>query len=74
MVWIHKATNGIKLHGTKLSRKKQELLIVVKNLPANAGDIDVVWFQSLSQEDHLEEGMAIHSSILARKLMLVMKD
>ena len=42
MVWIHKATNGIKLHGTKLSRKKQELLIVVKNLPANAGDIEDV--------------------------------
>ena len=40
--WIHKATDGIKLHGTKLSRKKQELFIVVKNLPANAGDIEDV--------------------------------
>ena len=34
---------------------------VVKNLPANSGDM--VW--SLSQEDPLEKGMANHSSILA---------
>ena len=37
---------------------------MVKNLPASAGDIEV-WVQSLGQEDLLEEGMAIHSSILA---------
>ena len=37
---------------------------VVKNPPANVGDIrDVVPF--LSREDPLEEGMATHSSILA---------
>ena len=34
---------------------------VVKNLPANSGDM--VW--SLSQEDPLEKEMANHSSILA---------
>ena len=38
---------------------------MVKNLPANAGDIkDVVL--SLDWEDPLEEGMATHSSIVWR--------
>ena len=38
----------------------------VKNLPANAGDAgDVGW--SSGQEDPLEKGMAIHSSILGWK-------
>ena len=35
---------------------------MVKNPPANVGNIKI---QSLGQEDPLEEGMAIHSSILA---------
>ena len=40
------------------------MALVVKNLPASAGDIkDVVQF--LSREDPLEEEMATHSSILA---------
>ena len=44
------------------------MLLVVKNLPANAGDITdagskQVW--SLGQKDPLKEGMATHSSILA---------
>ena len=40
---------------------------MVKNLPANAGDIrDKV--QSLDWEDPLEEGMATHSSILAWRI------
>ena len=43
------------------------MALVVKNLPANEGDIrDRV--QSLSREDPLEEGMAIHSNILAWKI------
>ena len=37
---------------------------VVKNLPANEGDLgDEVW--SLGQEDPLKKEMAIHSSIFA---------
>ena len=37
---------------------------MVKNLPANAGDIkDAV--QSVGWEDPLEEGMATHSSVLS---------
>ena len=40
---------------------------MVKNPPANAGDIrDSV--RSLGQEDPLEEGMATHSSILAWRI------
>ena len=37
---------------------------MVKNLPANTGDIRDVG-SVLEQEDPLEEGMATHSSILA---------
>ena len=41
---------------------------MVKNPPANAGDIrDVV--QSLGQDDPLKEGMATHSSILASRIL-----
>ena len=36
----------------------------VKNLPA----IQETWFQSLSWEDPLEKGMAIHSTILAWRI------
>ena len=37
---------------------------MVKNLPANAGDLEM-WIRSLGHEDPLEEGMATHSRILA---------
>ena len=37
---------------------------MVKNLPANAGDVEMR-VQSLGQEDPLEEGTATHSSVLA---------
>ena len=40
---------------------------MVKNLPANAGDIEIQ-VRSLGQEDALEEGMATHSSILAWRI------
>ena len=39
-------------------------MLVVSNLPADAGDLRDLGF-ALSQEDPLEEGMAAHSSILA---------
>ena len=38
---------------------------MVKNLPAK----QETWVQSLGQEDPLQEGMAIRSSILARKIL-----
>ena len=43
------------------------MVLVVKNLPASAGDIkDQV--QSLGREDFLKEGIATHSSILAWRI------
>ena len=42
-------------------------MLVVKNPPANAADIQT-WVQSLDQEDPLEKVMATHSSILAWKI------
>ena len=43
------------------------MALVVKNPPANAGDVrDTV--RSLGQEDSLEEGMATHSSILSWRI------
>ena len=41
--------------------KHREVAHVVKSLPA----MQETWIQSLSWEDHLEEGMATHSRILA---------
>ena len=40
---------------------------VVKNPPANAGDVEM-WVQSLGGEGPLKEGMATHSSILAWRI------
>ena len=42
-----------------------QVAVVVKNLPANAGNIRDTRVWSLGGEDPLEEGMTTHSSILA---------
>ena len=39
---------------------------MVKNLPANAGNIRN---QSMGREDHLEKGMETHSSMLAWRIL-----
>ena len=44
-----------------------QVVLVVKNPPANAGDIEMR-VQSLGGQDPLEEGMATHSSILAGRI------
>ena len=49
---------------TKQIFRASQVELVLKNLPANAGDM---WVLSLGQDDPLEEGMATHSSILAWK-------
>ena len=41
--------------------------LVIKNPPANA-ETKETWVWSLGQEDPLEEGMAMHSSILAWRI------
>ena len=48
-----------------IKKQASHVALVVKNLPANAGDARDVGVQSLGQKDPLEEGMATHSSILA---------
>ena len=44
--------------------EQQHVVLEVKNLPANAGDV----VRSLGQKNPLEEAMATHSSILAWKM------
>ena len=41
---------------------------MVKNPPANEGDLQRRGFRSLDQEDPLEERMATHSNILAWRI------
>ena len=48
---------------TLMFRRVSQVALVVKKLPANAG-----YVRSLGQEDHLEEGKATHSSILAWRI------
>ena len=44
-----------------------QVTLVVKSLPANAGDLrNLIW--SLGREDRLEEGIATHSRILVWKI------
>ena len=45
-----------------------QVALVVKKLPANAGDVRHTRVQSLGQEDALEEDMATYSSILAWRI------
>ena len=45
-----------------------QVVLVVKNLPANAGDVRDVWFCSRGREDPLEKEMATHPSILAWRI------
>ena len=43
--------------------------LVLKNLPAYAGDAKKRWVRSLGQVDPLDEEMATHSRILAWKII-----
>ena len=72
----HAAIHGVAKSRTWLSdwtelnwwrHQASQVALVVKNPPANAGDIEM-WVWSLGQEDPLEEGMATHSSILAWRI------
>ena len=54
------------MHSNYRERRVQPLVVaqMVKNLPA----VQEIQVQSLSREDLLEKGMAIHSSILAWRI------
>ena len=54
--------------GARLESLVSQLLLVVKNPPAYAGDRQETRVQSLGGEDALEEGMATHSSKLAWRI------
>ena len=51
--------------------RASQMVLVIKNLHTNTGDVKrrEKWVQSLGQEDTLEEGMAIHSCILPRRIL-----
>ena len=44
-----------------------QVVLVVKSAATNPEDLET-WILSLGQEDPLEEGMAMHSSILAWRI------
>ena len=43
-------------------------MLVVKSPPANEGDVQETWFQSMGWKDPLEEGVTTYSSILAWRI------
>ena len=47
---------------------ESQVMPVVKNPLASAGDVGDIEGRSLGQEDPLEEGMATHASILAWRI------
>ena len=54
-------------HDSLSKIRASQVVLVIKNLPANSGDIEMQ-VQSLGQEYPLEKGMATHSSILAWRI------
>ena len=48
--------------------RTSQVVLVVKILPANAGEVRETWVSSLGQEDPLEDGITIHSIILACRI------
>ena len=48
--------------------RASQVALVADDLPANTGDMSETRVPSLGQEEPLEEGMATHSSILARRI------
>ena len=65
--WGFQETPGRRIMRRKTIASIFQVAPVVKNPPANAGDIKNAGF-SLGQEDPLEEGMATNSSILAWRI------
>ena len=47
-------------------KRASQVALVVKNWPANSGDIKDIRF--LSQEDPLEEGLATHPSVITWRI------
>ena len=70
----HYASKFAKLsHGHRTGKgqfyyQASQVVLVVKNLPANAGDVRAAVFDPWVGKDPLQEGMATHSSILAWRI------
>ena len=69
--WGHKESDTTEKLTLSLSNTNWASLVtqMVKNQPA----MQETWVQSLGQEDPLEKGMAIHSSILAWRIPWIEK-
>ena len=50
------------------SRWASQVVLVVKNPPPNAGDVEEMWVRYLDWEDPLEDSMATNSSILPQRI------
>ena len=61
-LWIYSLAMHTYIQGDCL------MVLVVKNPPANAGDLRDLRVQSLGQEDLLDKRMATHSSILVWRI------
>ena len=73
--WVGDAILTICIYSLEIALKHKlddkigasQVVLMVKNPPANAGDIEM-WVWSLGRKDPLEESMASHSSILAWRI------
>ena len=57
----------VQIYTTYMVWWASQVALVVKNPPANVGDVEMQ-IRSLGREDSLEQEMAIHSSILAWRI------
>ena len=67
-MWMNLETiiqSEVRKTNTPCIKWASQVVLVVKNLPANAGDMGI---RCLGGEDLLEEGTATHSSILAWRI------
>ena len=67
MIYAKRKSSGDPVIFISYSSFEFRMVLVRKNLPANAGDLRDVG-SILGQEDPLEEGMAVHSSVLAWRI------
>ena len=65
--FLHCEASALPCHTLLFGSRASQVVLVLKSLPASAGDVRNV-DGSLHQEDPLEEGMATHSSILAWRI------
>ena len=65
---ILQITIGENVEKTEPANNCSQVVLVVKNPSAITGQMKETWVKTLGLEDHLEEGMATHSSILSWRI------